>query len=478
MQSSRLIFLITLLILWVFNIAYSQEHEGYWFKRADTPTPRQEMPVIEYQGKIYLMGGITVSQEPTDIVEIYDPSTDTWETGTPFPEPLHHFALAVVNDKFYVFGGYNNISTGMMPGNTVYEYDPGQDVWTEKASMLFARGEMAAIAFQGKIYVMGGGESPAEGSDLNEVYDPASDSWSSLTPLPTGRNHLALVVIDSLIYAIGGREAVFNYAALEAYSPASDTWYVLPDMPTPRGGLSASTLGDKFYAMGGEILYPAYGIHYRVEEFDTQTRTWRRVTSMLTARHGIGAATVGDTVYVISGAPNPLYGVTPANEGFVMGTCVDSDHDGYGDPEMPDNTCPEDNCPYGYNPSQEDSDGDMIPDACDICPYDIDNDIDNDNVCGDIDNCPEIPNEDQADDDDDGIGNVCDYTCGDANDDESINVGDVVFLINLIFHDGPPPNLEEAGDVNCDESLNIGDAVFLGNFVFQVDAPEPCSACP
>lgn len=42
------------------------------------------------------------------------------------------------------------------------------------------------------------------------------------------------------------------------------------------------------------------------------------------------------------------------------------------------------------------------------CPFDPDNDIDDDGVCGDVDNCPDIANADQADGDDDGIGDVCD----------------------------------------------------------------------
>ena len=69
------------------------------------------------------------------------------------------------------------------------------------------------------------------------------------------------------------------------------------------------------------------------------------------------------------------------------------------------------------------------------------------------------------------------WICGDPNQDESINVGDVVFLINLIFHNGPEPEYQEAGDVNCDGGVNIGDAVYLGNYVFQPGSPEPCDSC-
>ncbi len=50
----------------------------------------------------------------------------------------------------------------------------------------------------------------------------------------------------------------------------------------------------------------------------------------------------------------------------VANSCVDTDGDGFGDPWVATNTCPDDNCPYDFNPGQEDTDGDGIGDACDL----------------------------------------------------------------------------------------------------------------
>ncbi len=70
------------------------------------------------------------------------------------------------------------------------------------------------------------------------------------------------------------------------------------------------------------------------------------------------------------------------------------------------------------------------------------------------------------------------YICGDANSDNHVNVGDVVFLNQHIFHQGPAPDLITAGDANCDGNINVGDAVYLVNYVFLHGAPAPCADCP
>ncbi|MCP4569261.1 MAG: hypothetical protein GY841_16930 [FCB group bacterium] len=68
--------------------------------------------------------------------------------------------------------------------------------------------------------------------------------------------------------------------------------------------------------------------------------------------------------------------------------------------------------------------------------------------------------------------------CGDANSDQSINVGDAVFLINYIFKSGTAPDPLCRGEANGDTSINVGDAVYLINYVFKGGAApmEPC--CP
>ncbi len=92
------------------------------------------------------------------------------------------------------------------------------------------------------------------------------------------------------------------------------------------------------------------------------------------------------------------------------GFCTqDSDCDHLAAPECQNGhyACEDGMCTYHCEQPVTDHDNDGIDDADDPCPFDVQNDIDHDGVCGDRDNCPTVPNEDQADVDHDGFGDAC-----------------------------------------------------------------------
>jgi hypothetical protein len=68
------------------------------------------------------------------------------------------------------------------------------------------------------------------------------------------------------------------------------------------------------------------------------------------------------------------------------------------------------------------------------------------------------------------------FVCGNADGAGTADIDDVVFLINYIFAEGPPPDPIESGDPDCSGGVDIDDAVYLIAYIFS-GGPEPCNLC-
>ena len=149
--------------------------------------PNSEFALAELDGKLYLLGGYPPSRVTVRTVQIYDIASDSWTLGPPLPEPNNHGMAASVNGKLYLIGGQTRASGQDSYVATVYELDPEVGEWLEKSPMPTARSAGVALTQAGKIYVAGG--RPPRGHDF-AVYEPATDSWEVLSDLPSQRNHL------------------------------------------------------------------------------------------------------------------------------------------------------------------------------------------------------------------------------------------------------------------------------------------------
>jgi len=94
-------------------------------------------------------------------------------------------------------------------------------------------------------------------------------------------------------------------------------------------------------------------------------------------------------------------------------------------------------------------------------------DADNDGVYNGNDNCPDDYNPEQQDDDSDGLGNACDdcnnliFTGGNLDGNESIDIFDILMLVDVILGANENSCLAEAGDINDDGVVNVLDVIGL-----------------
>ncbi len=63
---------------------------------------------------------------------------------------------------------------------------------------------------------------------------------------------------------------------------------------------------------------------------------------------------------------------------------------------------------------------------------------------------------------------------GDANSDTRVSISDIIYLINYLFKNGPPPDPLGSGNANCDEGVSVSDVVYLIVYLFKSGPPPVC----
>jgi N-acetylneuraminic acid mutarotase len=286
--------------------------EDSWVSKTPMQTARAGLGVAVVNGKIYAIGGSTESGV-VGTNEEYDPETDTWTLKKPMPNPRQVFAVAVYQNKIYCLGGTTDDSHW---GTTEYShysnvidvYDPATDTWVTKHNMPTARLGLQANVVNGKIYLIGG----LPQSDLNEVYDPANNTWETKAPLPNSTGGFASAVVNNKIYSVGTYYNGSYVSTTQIYDPDTNTWSTGAPLPSSinEGGYSvaAATTG----IMAPKRIYVYDGLSLQV--YDPQNDSWTFAADHLPIRNRAAIGVVNDMLYVIGGYtltyPNPWTPVT------------------------------------------------------------------------------------------------------------------------------------------------------------------------
>jgi len=299
-----------------------------WKQATPFPEPDEELYGVTAKGKLCVIGGWGGGKARGANYE-YDPETDKWTKKKSMPHPAHHAAVASLNGKIYVCGGFiapenTQLPTGAawQPIDDAWEYDPATDTWKELPPLPTKRGAGVAVEAGGKIYMIGG-VSTVEGSkepfftflgaarDLttNDVYDPETNKWESRKPMSVGRNHAFAAAVNGKIYVIGGRighgfiMAASNTDVVEEYDPSTDKWSAPKErMPTARSGGGCGTDGKRIYCAGGEVTTKEVcGAFRALEAYDPTTNTWSKLPSMTIPRHGVAGGVIGNRLHLVSG---------------------------------------------------------------------------------------------------------------------------------------------------------------------------------
>ena len=290
-----------------------QTAPGTWTTLPPMPRPRQEVAVAVLEGRIFVIGGFGVEMEPVATVEVFDVAANRWAARAPFPIPIHHAAAATVRGRLFVVGGYTGGRIRWDPEATLWEYEPLRDAWTRRAAMPTARGALAVAVLGDRIHALGGAAGDPLGA--HEVYDPVAGRWTAANAMPTARDHLAAVAFQGRVWALGGRRAFLGaqYPNVEIYDPATDSWRTGTPLPAGRGGIAAVALADRVLVFGGEAPLRIFNA---TEMYEVAGNRWIAKAPMPTPRHGIGAAVVGGRVIVPGGGTEPGFAATTVTEAY------------------------------------------------------------------------------------------------------------------------------------------------------------------
>ena len=243
-----------------------------WRRCKDKPLTAVYGQPVTLNGKLYARS----ERWRTQTVVEYTPGDDQW-TDLPTP-PVENFTIATLRGQLLAVGGEDK-STGKNT-NTILTFDEHSQRWIQSHPAMptaLTIANPAVIGYQDHLIVVSGVNS--EGNRIPDVniLDTTSNKWKTAQPLPsTDRYHT--VLIEDTLYLVGQ----YTQTVLRARVPTlisgaeSGVWETIPNTPYYRS--SPVTIGNTLLTVGGSDK-PSWGDHptTSIQMYNPTTNQWTRV---------------------------------------------------------------------------------------------------------------------------------------------------------------------------------------------------------
>jgi hypothetical protein len=278
----------------------SSNDQPAWTKVTLLPTPRSEIAVALLEHRAYVAGGYS----GPNVFEVYDMELDVWSTLADLPVGVDHATLVAHGGLIYLAGGDTDL---------LFAYDPKTDVWAPRANSPYSRYASAGVVIDDSIHLVGG-IGPAAETLLR--YDVADDSWTTLSPLSERRDHVGAVALDDRIHALSGRRAdSTNLRSTEIHDPGTNAWSAGALLQEGRSGFGYALLDGKIYVAGGELIAEPVHAQDSAEVYDPASDAWSEIPALPTPVHGCGMLAWDGRLWLFGGS-DTAYSATP-NDGAV-----------------------------------------------------------------------------------------------------------------------------------------------------------------
>ncbi|XP_045716680.1 kelch-like protein 38 [Phyllostomus hastatus] len=176
---------------------------------------------------IFSIGGIGAGQEVMSSMERYDSICNVWESMASMPVGVLHPAVAVKDQRLYLFGGEDIMQN---PVRLIQVYHIARNTWFKMETRMIKNVCAPAVVLGERIVIVGGYTRRIL------AYDPQSNKFVKCADMKDRRMHHGAAVMGKKLYVTGGRRlttdcSIEDSASFDCYDPETDTWTSQGQLP-------------------------------------------------------------------------------------------------------------------------------------------------------------------------------------------------------------------------------------------------------
>jgi hypothetical protein len=245
--------------MWEFDLKNEK-----WTQRTAMKTARAMAASATVGSSIYVAGGMQQTGEYLRSVERYDTLTRRWVEVAPMRVARTRFAMVNCNGHLFAIGGLSGKSdrAEVFNADTVEEYDPKTNKWSEAGRLQVGRHGFAACVAENRLYILGGyvGSSSTLSSTC-ECFDPKQRVSRLIPSLPSARGFHAAVALGGVVVCFGGRPPGEHPCR---YDPTGKRWIDLGQPDVDLNRFVTGVRGDSVISVGGESSRSRPLVQYHV----------------------------------------------------------------------------------------------------------------------------------------------------------------------------------------------------------------------
>ena len=155
-------------------------------------------------------------------------------------EARRSFAMVSCGNYLWALGGRDN---NLQTLKSAEYYDVSVGEWKFSANMIHGRCFHSAVAYQDKIFVIGGSKTIGTIRNSAEMLDTITGQFSMIKSMRVQREMFAAAISGSKIYCFGGSDGKFgNLDSVESYDVFTGDWMDEGKVPPRKPGLTAVTI--------------------------------------------------------------------------------------------------------------------------------------------------------------------------------------------------------------------------------------------